>query len=255
MEKNMLRTISILAVVVGLIAGSVFGAAQQELAAASQVGKVAFILVYDATATQVDQARQMTADAVSRVPGSVAIVVDRGDAANAEFVAKYKLGTAPVPLILVASSDGVITGGLIAAQATVDQLVKLVPSPKQSEIIKAISSGNAVFITASRKGMASAGTVNSTCAAACQQMAGKCVQIVVDMDDPAETAFLNSLKVDMQSAEPVTLVANAQGQISKVYSGAVQVADLVTAATMKAASGCSPSAGCGTGSSCGPAKK
>jgi len=250
----MLRKASILAIVLVLMSGAVFGAATQELAAAAEAGKVAFILIYDATATQLDQARQMTADAARRVPGSVAIEVDRGDATNAEFVTKYKLGSAPVPLILVASSTGVITGGLIAAQATVDQLVKIVPSPKQTEVISAISSGNAVFITASRKGMASTATVNSTCAAACQQMAGKSVQITIDMDDPAETNFLTSLKVNLQSTEPVTLVANARGQIAGMYTGALQVGDLVTAATKKVG-GCCPSTASNPSASCAPKKK
>jgi hypothetical protein len=255
MEKTMIRTISILALAVSLSAGSVLGAATEEMEAAAKAGKVAFILVYDQTAVALDQARQLTSEAVKQTPGSVLIELDRGDAANAATVTQYQLATAPVPLVIVASATGVITGGLVAAQATVDQLVKLVPSPKKAEILKAISEGNAVFITTGRKNMASTAALNSSCAAACQQMAGKCVQIVVDMDDPAEIGFLTDMKVDLQATEPVTLVANAQGQIAQVFTGVVAVGDLVTAATKKASSGCSPSAGCGTSSSCGPKKK
>lgn len=250
----MKRTISMLVAVICLMAGSVLGAGQQELEAAARSGKVAFILVYDATAAQVDIARLTTADAARRVPGSVVIEVDRSNVANADFVAQYKLSTAPVPLILVASSSGVITGGLVAAQATAEALVKLVPSPKQAEIVKAISAGNAVFITASRKGMASTATVNSACAAACQQMPGKSVQINIDMDDPVETGFLTSLKVNMQSTEPVTLVANPQGQIAQTYTGAMQVTDLVTAATKKVG-GCCPSTASNPNASCVPTTK
>jgi len=250
----MFRKIGILAVALVLISGVAFGAAQHELAAAAKTGKVVFVLVYDAAATQLDQARQMAADAAKRVPGSVSIEVNRGDAGDADFVTKYGLATAPVPLILVASSTGIITGGVIAAQANVDQLVKLVPSPKKAEIIKALSAGNAVFITASRKGMASTATVTSACAAACLQMAGKSVQVKVDMDDPAEAGFLTEMKVNMQSTEPVTLVANAQGQISGMYTGNMQVADLVKAATKKIG-GCCPSTVAKPDASCAPAKK
>ena len=250
----MLSTIRNTVITLILAAGAVLGAAQQELDQAASAGKVAFILVYDQSATDMEQARQLVSVAIKQVPGSVMIELDRGDVANADFVTKYRLGTAQVPLVLVASSAGVITGGLIAAQATVDNLVKLVPSPKQSEIIKAISSGNAVFITASRKGMASTATVNSTCATACQQMAGKCVQITVDMDDPAEIGFLTALKVNLQSTEPVTLVANARGQIAGMYTGALQVGDLVTAATKKVG-GCCPSTASNPSASCAPKKK
>ncbi len=251
----MVRVFSLMVFVLALIAGSVCGAVTEQLESAAKAGKVAYILVYDQTAVALDQARQMVSDAIKQTPGSVAIEMDRGDAANAATVTKFGVATAPVPLILVASGAGVITGGVIAAQATVDQLVKLVPSPKKAEILKAISEGNAVFITAARKGMTTAATVNSTCATACQQLAGKCVQITVDMDDPAEAGFLTDMKVDLQSAEPVTMVANAQGQISGVYTGAMQVTDLVTAATKKATSGCSPAAGCAPGAACGPKKK
>ncbi len=249
----MFRKISIVTVALLLMAVAAFGAAQQQLEAAAKSGNVAFVLVYDATATTLEQARQLTAQAVGRVPGSIAIEVNRGDASEADFVKRYGLATAPVPLILVSSSAGVITGGVIAAQANVDQLVKLVPSPKKAEIIQALSQGNAVFITASRKSMATATTVNSACAAACQQMAGKSVQVTVDMDDPKEAGFLTEMKVNLQSAEPITLVANAQGQIAGMYTGAMQVTDLVTAATKKVG-GCCPSTVAKPDASCAPKK-
>lgn len=249
----MFRKAVITGIALALISGEAFGAVEQKLEAAATAGKVAFVLVYDATAGQLEQAREMTSEAVKRVPGSVTIEVNRGDAVNTDFVTKYKLGTAPVPLILVSSSAGVITGGVVAAQANVERLVKLVPSPKKAEIIKALSSGNAVFITASRKGMATTATVNNACAVACQQMAGKSVQVNVDMDDPEEVGFLNEMRVDLRSQEPVTLVANPQGQIAGMYTGAMQVSDLVTAATKKVG-GCCPSTVANPNASCAPGK-
>ncbi len=249
----MFKKISILTVAVLLMAVAAFGVAQQQLETAAENGKVALILVYDAGAMQLDQARQLTVQAVDRIPGSILIEVNRGDAAEVDFIKKYGLTTAPVPLILVSSSSGVIVGGVVAAQATVDQLVKLVPSPKKAQVIKALSEGNAVFITASRKSMVSTASVNSACAAACQQMAGKSVQVTVDMDDPVEAGFLTEMKVNLQSNEPVTLVANAQGQIAGMYTGAMQVTDLVTTATKKVG-GCCPSTVAKPDASCAPKK-
>jgi len=243
-----------LTIALTLISSAAFGAAQQELDAAATAGKVAFVLVYEGLGTPLEQARQTVSEAVSRTPGSLAIEVNRSDAAEAEFVQKYRLATAPLPLILVSSASGIITGGTVAAQTNVDQLVNLVPSPKKSEIIKALSDGKAVFITASRKDMTSTATVNSACAAACQQIPGQSAQIAIDMDDPAEAAFLRQMKVDLQSAEPVTLVANSQGQISGMYTGAIQVADLVTAATKKVG-GCCPSTVAKPDASCAPTTK
>ena len=250
MKKNM--WLLVLAVV--LVAGTATAGVQSDLDAAAKAGQAAFVLVYDQAALQTDQARQLIGDAMSRVPGSVKIEMDRSDPANADLVAKYRLSVAPVPLILVASSTGIITGGLIAQQGTVDQLVKMVPSPKKAEIIKALSAGNAVFITAYRESMKSVETVNSACAMACQQMAGKSVQVKVNMDDPAEAGFLTEMKVNMTSAEPITLVANAQGQVAGTYTGSIQVADLVTAATKKVG-GCCPKTVSSPDASCAPAPK
>ncbi len=44
------------------------------------------------------------------------------------------------------------------------------------------------------------------------------------MDDPAEAAFLTQMKVNLASTEPVTLVVNAQGQVTGTYTGAADVA-------------------------------
>jgi hypothetical protein len=236
-----------------LSASSASATALESLDAASKSGKASFVLLYDQTAPELEKARLLVREAAGRVPGSVVIEVNRGDAADSAFVAKYRILSAPVPLILVASTTGVITGAIPAGQATVDRLVKMIPSARKTEIMKALAGGNAVFITASRKNMATTEAVNSQCAAACQQMMGKSVQIQIDMDDPAEKTFLTELKVDLSSIEPVTLVANPQGQIAGVYKGTVQMADLVTAATKKVG-GCCPSTVAKPDASCDPKK-
>ena len=227
----MFRRTSILAIALMLISVVAFGAARQELTAAIKADKVAFVLVYDTTGNQVDQARQMAIEAARHVLGSVVIEVKRGDVGNADFVTMQHLETAPMPLIMVVSSIGIATGCVIAAHATVDQLLELVPSPKRAEIIKALSQGNTVFISVNNKTMTSRDSVNSICAAACRQMIGKSVRIDVDMDEPVDIKFLTEMKVNLNSTEPITLVANSEGRITKIYTGVMQVADLVTAAT------------------------
>jgi hypothetical protein len=250
----MLRRTVFFVIAMGLVAGTARSGSQQEMEAAAKSGKLAFVLVYEQAGTDLEKARELVSDAMTRVPGSVKIELNRSDAANADVVTKYRLKTAPMPLILVASPAGVIAGGVPAQQATVDRLVKLVPSPKKTEIIRALSEGNAVFITASRASMKSADAVNKACAMAGKEMAGKSVQIKIDMDDPAEAGFLTEMKVNLQTPEPVTLVANAQGQLAGRYTGSVQVADLVSAAKKKV-TGCCPSTVSNPDASCGPVKQ
>lgn len=229
---------------------AVLAATTDELQMAATDGKAAFVLVTEPGVAGIDQAKQMIQSAMAQVPGSVMIESIRGDAANSEFVQKYSLASAPVPLILVFAPNGAIAGGNVASKLNPQQLVAMVPSPKKAEALKAIQSGQAVYVTASRSGMSTKPDVTKGCAAACMQMQGKCVAIAVDMDNPAEKAFLNQLKVNMQSTEPVTVVINSKGQLTGTYTGAVEVDNLIASAKKVVSSGC-----CSGGKTCGPTPK
>ncbi len=229
-----------------------FASTAEQLQTAASGGSVALVLVTEPGASGIDQANQLIQNAMAQIPGSEMIESNRSDVANSAFVQKYKLAAAPVPLILVFASNGILAGGNVASRLTAQQLVAMVPSPKKAEVLMAIQSGQAAYVTASRTGMSAAPQVTSTCAMACSQMKGKCIAIDVSMDDPAEADFLKQLKVNLQATEPVTVVLNAQGQLTGTFNGPVDVTNLVQAATKKVA-GCGPK-GCG-GKPCGPAPK
>jgi len=225
-----------------------------DLEKASQKGQVVFILVTDGSTADVTNAKATIQGVTRQNKKSVMVELDRSNTANADIVAKYKLATVPVPLVLVLNPSGVISGAVQPGKATPETLAKMIPSPKKAEIIRALSQGNAVFITAFREGMKSVETVNSNCAMACQQLGGKSIQVKVDMDDPAEAGFLTEMKINMASSEPVTLVANAQGQIAGTYTGDVPVTQLVTTATRKVG-GCCPKTVAKPDASCAPTTK
>ena len=247
------RVLGFLFLALGFLAPLAQASPQQDLDSAARQKKVAFILVTDQGATGVDQARDLIQQAMREVQKSVLVEVDRSSPGNAELVAKYRLATAPVPLILVAARNGILSGGLAAAQATSAKLVEMVPSPKKTEALEAVQSGKAVFLSVSRKGMATQSGAKAACAAACGQLADKCVTVQIDMDDPQEAGFLAAMKVNLASTEPVTLVINAQGQVAGTYAGAADVASLVQAATKKVG-GCCPSTVQGCAKACAPAK-
>ena len=247
------RVLGFLLLALGVLAPLAQASPQQDLDSAARQTKVAFILVTDAGATGVDQARDMIQQAMRQVKKSVLVEVDRSSPGNADLVAKFRLAGAPVPLILVTARNGLLAGGVAAAQATSEQLVGMVPSPKKAEALQAIQSGKAVLLSVSRKGMATQSGAKAACATACGQLADKCVTVQIDMDDPQEAGFLAAMKVNLASTEPVTLVINAQGQIAGTYAGAADVASLVQAATKKVG-GCCPTTVQGGAKSCGPAK-
>jgi len=226
-----------------------FASTSDQLQTATSESHVAFVLVTEPGAAGIDQAQQMIQTAMAQVPGAVMIESNRGDAANSDFIKKHKLVAAPVPLVLVFASNGIMAGGNIASKMTAQQLVAMVPSPKKAEVLRALQSGQAVYLTASRSGMATTSDVAKGCAAACTQMQGKCAAIDVAMDDPAESDFLKQLKVNLQATEPVTVVLNAQGQLTGTFNGPVDVTNLVQAATKKVSSGCCPP---NSGKTCAP---
>jgi hypothetical protein len=245
----------VLAVLMLGVLGSVAAAsAAKDLSSAASHEKIAFVLVTDQGATGVDQARSLIEQAMKQVKKSTLVEVDRSNPENAELVTRFRVAGAPVPLILITTRNGLLAAGVVAAQTTAEQLVTMVPSPKKGEVIQALQGGKSVFITASRRGMTTQSGATASCAAACGQMANQSVMVQIDMDDPQETAFLTAMKVNLASTEPVTLVVNAQGQVTGTYAGATDVATLVQAATKKGG-GCAPGAcGPGSGKSCGPTK-
>ena len=243
-------------IVAGLLAVMLFlhceySSAAVDLAEITSSGNTAFVVVTDSTAGQIEQAKALVRDARRQVPQSVMVILDRSAAENADFVAQYRLQTAPVPLILVAVKGGVIVASVAAEKASTDMLVKTIPSPKKLEVIKALQERKSIFILAHKEGMRSTDEISDRCTKACQQMGNKSVLVKVDMDDKAEAEFLSLLKINRAAAEPVTVVANAQGQITSTYNGLVNVEELMQATT-RSAGGCCPRSVTGGGKKCGP---
>jgi hypothetical protein len=250
-ELSMSHPIAKLSLAAILILVSTVGASVlTDLDAAAKTNKTVFLLVTAPEAQNVESATAIVTSAVGMANNAVLLQMDRTAPENAELVAKYGLATAPVPLILVFASTGILAGGLPAQMATAEKIVALVPSPKKAEVLAALQSGKSVFIVASKAGMSTRGGVASGCAMACSQMAGKSQYVEVSMDDAAEAEFLKQLKVDLQSTEPVTVVVNAGGQITGTYQGTVTTEQLIQAAQKQASSSCCPA---GSGKTCAPA--
>jgi hypothetical protein len=228
-------------------------ATQADLDQAVKQQRVAFILVSEPGTLGLEPARDMIRQAMAKVDKATLIELDRSAAGNAELVTKYRLTGTPLPLILVAARNGALGGGLPAAQATVERLVALVPSPKKAELLQNLQGGNAVILCASRQGMSARAAALANCATACVQSSGQCVLVEIEMDDPAEAAFLTSLKVSPTATEPTILVVNTSGQISGSYTGAADPGELV-AASVKKAGGCAPGACAPGAKGCGPVK-
>lgn len=225
---------------------------KKELEKAQQKGKTVFLVVTDKYAQDTDALLTKVNKAKESVKNVEVIKMDREEAANADFVSKYRLASAPVPLVLVIPSNGVVASGFTAQQVSPELLVRSIPSPKKAEVLKAVSEGKSVFIVASRKNMDKKSNLVNTCQQACFEMEKKAKIIEIDLDDPEEQSFIAELKINKEITEPQTYVVNSKGQVTGNFNSEVNSSTLVASATKVVSSGCCPP---GSGKSCGPAKK
>ena len=221
---------------------------QEDIEQANKAGKTVFLVVTEQGNKDTAQALEIARGAQKLAPETAVLEMNRTDVSNSLFIATNRLADAPVPLIVVIASNGVLAGGMTAEKASPDSLVKMIPSPGKAEVVKALGAGNAVFVVASRATMGDRLKVIELCKNASKELKDKAVTVALDMDDKKEATFLQQLGVDMAYQGSATFVINAQGQLTGNFLGPVEVAELTKAATAKGG-------GCGAGRGCGPSSK
>ncbi|MCX6250913.1 MAG: hypothetical protein NTX61_09180 [Bacteroidetes bacterium] len=212
-----------------------------EIEKATKSGKAVFLVAYNATGADADKAFTIANDAKKGLKASsVVIKMNTSDAANSALVTKYRLTGAPLPLILVLDKNGTTAGGLVLKDATDEKVIELIPSPKTSELIKALADGKSVYVVVYNESMTSKKSIMDNCAVACNKMDNKSVTVMVALDDKKETKLLQTLKCDLTAKEPVTYVINKAGQVAGTYTGLTDVNTLVSTAKKAPAGGCCP---------------
>jgi hypothetical protein len=229
------------------------GTTQESITTANKAGLSVFLVITDPGNAGTQKALDIANQAHQQYAKSEVIQMNRSEAANQDLVKKYGVSTAPLPLILVIASNGVVTGGLTLTQATAELLVKLVPSPVKSDVMKALSEGKSVFLVVSSKKMKEKDEVMNTCTQACIEMQNNAKLIGLDLEDQKEKTFIAELKIDPAITSPQTFVINAKGQITGTFNEDVNTTELVASAKkLPEAKGCGSS--CKSGAGCAPKK-
>ena len=238
--KKIQTILILLLFVTGVI--HVNGQTSVDIEKAAKSCKPVFLVAYNANGAEADKAFSIANEAKTALKSSSVIIkMNTSDAANNVLVAKYRLAGAPMPLILVLDKNSTVTGGLPLKDATAAKLVEMIPTPKTSELLKAISDGKSVYVVAYKESMTNQKNVMDNCAMACGKMDNKSVTIKVDMDDKKEAKLLQTLKCDLNAKEPVTYVINKSGQVIGTHNGITDVNTLVASAKKAPAGGCCPS--------------
>lgn len=226
-----------------LLAGFMRVSAQTsvELDKAAKAMKPVFLVAYNGSSEDADKAFALAEETRKSYKGNASVVkLNTADAANKDLVNSYRLAGAPLPLIIVVDKYGTIAGGLPLKDATSAKLLEIVPTPKTSDILKAISEGKSAYVVAYKANMPNQKNIMDNCAIACGKMENKSVIVKVDMADLNEARLLQTLKCDMNAKEPVTYVINKSGQIVSTHNGVTDVNTLVSSATKAPAGGCCP---------------
>lgn len=213
--------------------------AAEDLTAATAAGQAVYIVVTDASVADVKPVAAAAAEAAAAVKGR-SLVLDRGAAANADLVAKYRLASAPVPLVLVLASNGLPVAGLPGERATAAALVAALPSPKRLETLTALNDRRAVFIVVSGEKMAGRTAAIEQASLAMQAMEltpNKARMVLVDVADPKETAYVADLKLGALEV-PTVVVFNGAGKRISTLRAPWTAAALAEAAVKEGCSCC-----------------
>jgi hypothetical protein len=219
-----------------------------ELNNAKNSKKTVFLIVTE-KGIAVNKVLNVSKEATKIEKNSVILTMYRDDITNGELVNKFRLAGAPLPLILVIASNGIVAGGFKEADATSDLLIKAIPGPKQADVLQALSEKKAVFIVVYKKSFADKAKIVETCKSTIPQLKFNASIVEINFDDQKEKSFLTRIGVKDLSSSTIVAVANSQGQITGSFPGGADTKTLVAAAT-KVNKGCDPKSGC-----CGGAKK
>ena len=135
---------------------------------------------------------------------TVSVRVD--DPAESGIVKKYDLERAPMPLVLAIAPNGAVTGGF-PTQFEEHELLEAFATPRTQECMKALQDGKLVFLCVQNESTTSSQEAIQGVQdfKADERYASTTEIVVLDPRDPAEASFLADLKIDLQTATPVTV--------------------------------------------------
>jgi len=224
---------------------------QSELDKAKKAGKAVFIVVTGTGTTDTDKAAEVAKSANGIYKNAAIMQMNRDDEANAQLVSQWRLAGAPLPLILVVSPKGYLTGGFILSEATAQNIAELVPSPKLDEVYESVNNGKSVFLVISKKSYTDRVQILENCKSAASQLPKKASIIEIDLADTKEADFIKKLNPKDIPNTSTVVVLNASGQVTGSFDGSAETTALVLAANKVVRSSC---CGGGSSASCGPKK-
>jgi len=216
-----------------------------QIAVANKNGKAIFLVVFDKKGADKEKAIGIAKKALIKKSNSAKIVeLNTTEASNTGLVSKFRLTGAPLPLIIVIDKNGVPVGGLLLSEATPEKLSEMIPSPKYSEVLKALNDKKSVFIVAYKETMVEKNKAIANCISAAKAMNNGATVVLLKIDNKAEKSLIENLRINTIATRPAIYAINKSGQITGTFTPEANVVQLTKAAN-KVASGCG--SGCASG--------
>jgi hypothetical protein len=223
------------------------GSGMAAIVAAAQAHKYLFVFFWKQEDERTVAMRGVFEGAMKKAAGraqSAAVCI--ADQAEKAIVDKFDLSRAPMPLVLALAPNGAITGGF-PNKFEEQQLLDAFATPVTERVMKQLQDKKLVFLCVQNdKTKSNDGAMQGVRDFKADARFTSATEIVMlDPADPAETSFLNDLKIDPKIEEAVTVFLVPPGSAITEYKGATDKTELMATLQRASSSSCA-------GGSCGP---
>ena len=203
----------------------------KQINAVTNSGKAVFLVVYNRPDSEKEKAIAIAREASDKVLEATEIFeLNTAEPGNRVVAAKYRLDGATLPLIMVIDKNGIPVGGLTLTDASPYALISIIPSPKYSEIFKALSEQKSIFLIAYKETMAGKAKAFEKCKKAIKRMKDDAVIVQLNIDSKIEADLLFNLSVNKMSTEPIIYTINKTGQITGTFAPEINPAQMALSA-------------------------
>ncbi|MBI5541004.1 MAG: hypothetical protein HY951_13145 [Bacteroidia bacterium] len=211
-----------------IVANFSFGQVKSEIAKQNKKGKVVFLIVGDGK-TDISESKEIALKTQKLYSKSAIIEMDKTDSANTELVNKYNIKEWGAPIIIVIANNGALCGFYTKSMATIDALLKAIPTKKHAEALLAFSENKAVFVIMYKDTMKNRTAVIEECNKASKVLNGNSINIEIDLDDKSEDEFIKQLAPNLKAVGPVVHVFNSKGKLAKKFEYPFEYMDILSA--------------------------
>ena len=223
------------------------GIASEAMKRAADENKHVFIFFFKAEDESTRLARESVAKIVEGIGGAAGFAeVDINNPAEKELVTKYKLISAPMPLVLAFAPNGAMTGGFRAVDISEENLKSAIASRAKQDCMKALQDQKVVILCCqgkktkfNREAMQGVEEFKAD-----RRYAAYTSIIMIDPADKEEKIFLSQLKIDPDGKDASTALLVPPNMVLGVTNGPTSKESLLKMLA-------SASSGCGSGG-CGP---